>query len=120
MCSAVSLWHLVFEILSLTSFCRAMDKMILEEAYSNNAKPDKQARLDIVSNVSLNEKEVQVSSYIPAQNGDSNYELPRRLSRVWLTMLSVSRSGSRTDDKMTGENHVPFLLKTLQHYTTVL
>lgn len=34
--------------------------MILEEAYKANAKPDKQARLDIVNRVSLNEKEVQV------------------------------------------------------------
>lgn len=34
--------------------------MILEDAYNNNPKPDKQARLDIVSRVSLNEKEVQV------------------------------------------------------------
>lgn len=34
--------------------------MILEEAYSRNPKPDKQARLDIVNRVSLNEKEVQV------------------------------------------------------------
>ncbi|KAL7925013.1 hypothetical protein ACQKWADRAFT_284792 [Trichoderma austrokoningii] len=36
------------------------DKMILEEAYSVNPKPDKQARLEIVNRVSLNEKEVQV------------------------------------------------------------
>ncbi|KAF5023605.1 hypothetical protein F66182_4363 [Fusarium sp. NRRL 66182] len=38
----------------------AKDKMILEEAYSSNPKPDKQARLDIVGRVSLNEKEVQI------------------------------------------------------------
>ncbi len=38
----------------------AKDKMILEEAYKANPKPDKQARLDIVNRVSLNEKEVQV------------------------------------------------------------
>lgn len=36
------------------------DKLILEEAYSINPKPDKQARLEIVNRVSLNEKEVQV------------------------------------------------------------
>ncbi|KOS16727.1 hypothetical protein ESCO_004824 [Escovopsis weberi] len=35
------------------------DKLILEEAYSINPKPDKQARLEIVNRVSLNEKEVQ-------------------------------------------------------------
>jgi hypothetical protein len=36
------------------------DKMILEEAYLRNPKPDKQARLDVVQRVSLNEKEVQI------------------------------------------------------------
>ncbi|KAI1764796.1 hypothetical protein GGR53DRAFT_300555 [Hypoxylon sp. FL1150] len=36
------------------------DKAILETAYSTNPKPDKAARLDIVSRVSLNEKEVQI------------------------------------------------------------
>ncbi|KAH8179713.1 homeobox domain-containing protein [Sarocladium implicatum] len=38
----------------------AKDKLILEEAYNRNPKPDKQARLDIVQRVSLNEKEVQI------------------------------------------------------------
>ncbi|KAJ6445816.1 homeobox transcription factor [Purpureocillium lavendulum] len=38
----------------------AKDKMILEEAYKSNPKPDKQARLEIVDRVSLNEKEVQI------------------------------------------------------------
>ncbi|OAQ72751.1 homeobox transcription factor [Pochonia chlamydosporia 170] len=38
----------------------AKDKMVLEEAYRNNPKPDKQARQDIVDRVSLNEKEVQI------------------------------------------------------------
>ncbi|KAF7563509.1 hypothetical protein G7046_g632 [Stylonectria norvegica] len=38
----------------------AKDKMILEESYSSNPKPDKQARLEIVQRVSLNEKEVQI------------------------------------------------------------
>lgn len=42
----------------------AKDKMILEDAYNNNPKPDKQARLDIVNRVSLNEKEVQVRIWI--------------------------------------------------------
>ncbi|KAI1415983.1 hypothetical protein F5Y13DRAFT_186836 [Hypoxylon sp. FL1857] len=36
------------------------DKAILEAAYNANPKPDKAARLDIVSRVSLNEKEVQI------------------------------------------------------------
>lgn len=46
--------------LTYHSSSRAKDKMILEEAYSRNPKPDKQARLEIVERVSLNEKEVQV------------------------------------------------------------
>ena len=33
----------------------------MEAAYQRDAKPDKKARLDIVSRVSMNEKEVQVS-----------------------------------------------------------
>ncbi|RYP70309.1 hypothetical protein DL769_005015 [Monosporascus sp. CRB-8-3] len=36
------------------------DKAILEAAYNSNPKPDKAARLDIVTRVSLNEKEVQI------------------------------------------------------------
>lgn len=39
----------------------AKDRAVLEDAYSKNSKPDKNARLDIVNRVSLNEKEVQVS-----------------------------------------------------------
>ncbi|KAG5976729.1 hypothetical protein E4U55_007249 [Claviceps digitariae] len=38
----------------------AKDKMILENAYRSNPKPDKQARQEIVDRVSLNEKEVQI------------------------------------------------------------
>ena len=44
---------------------RAKDKGVLEAAYNANPKPDKAARLEIVSRVSLNEKEVQVSSTTP-------------------------------------------------------
>ncbi|TLS26025.1 hypothetical protein PpBr36_07729 [Pyricularia pennisetigena] len=38
----------------------AKDRAVLEDAYSKNSKPDKNARLDIVNRVSLNEKEVQI------------------------------------------------------------
>ncbi|KAK4449274.1 pah4 homeobox protein encoded by the pah4 protein [Podospora aff. communis PSN243] len=38
----------------------AKDKAILEQAYTENPKPDKAARLAIVNRVSLNEKEVQI------------------------------------------------------------
>ncbi|KAJ2898807.1 uncharacterized protein MKZ38_003627 [Zalerion maritima] len=41
-------------------FCSTQDKAILEAAYQTDTKPDKQARLDIVSRVSMNEKEVQI------------------------------------------------------------
>lgn len=52
--------------------------MILEDAYKNNPKPDKQARLDIVNRVSLNEKEVQVRVYRQLLD-DLNYtNLPER------------------------------------------
>lgn len=55
--------------------------MILEEAYSNNPKPDKQARLEIVQRVSLNEKEVQVwrtlrSSLPDGSNGNACISCP--------------------------------------------
>lgn len=56
-------YFLVFCVHKLTRVVTpfsAKDKTILEEAYKANPKPDKQARLDIVNRVSLNEKEVQV------------------------------------------------------------
>lgn len=52
---------------------RAKDKAILEAAYTANPKPDKAARLDLVSRVSLNEKEVQVSRTIAMTGGASGY-----------------------------------------------
>jgi hypothetical protein len=54
--------------------------MILEEAYSNNPKPDKQARLEIVQRVSLNEKEVQVRCRL--------YSLYIKLSRQHFVALA--------------------------------
>lgn len=39
---------------------RPEDKKILEVAYQQDSKPDKQARLALVERVSLSEKEVQV------------------------------------------------------------
>lgn len=38
----------------------AKDKMVLEDAYHSNPKPDKQARQEVVDRVSLNDKEVQI------------------------------------------------------------
>lgn len=50
----------VKQLTCYSSSISTKDKLILEEAYSINPKPDKQARLEIVNRVSLNEKEVQV------------------------------------------------------------
>jgi hypothetical protein len=41
------------------------DHAILEAAYQKNSKPDKVQRAQIVSQVSLGEKEVQVSTDLP-------------------------------------------------------
>lgn len=61
----------------------AKDKMILEEAYRSNPKPDKQARQDIVDRVSLNEKEVQVclAPITPPQRVDDWMDLG--LGKIW-------------------------------------
>lgn len=45
--------------------CSSQDKILLEAAYNANPKPDKAARQDLVKRVTLNEKEVQVSSQQP-------------------------------------------------------
>ncbi len=41
------------------------DQTILEAAYVRDPKPDKTARLDLVKQVSLGEKEVQVCYWLP-------------------------------------------------------
>ena len=43
--------------------CSTEDQAILEEAYKRDPKPDKAARLDLVKQVALGEKEVQVGPY---------------------------------------------------------
>ena len=43
------------------SDCSPQDQVILEAEYGRNPKPDKAARMEIVSRVALGEKEVQVS-----------------------------------------------------------
>jgi hypothetical protein len=40
--------------------CSTEDQVILEEAYKRDPKPDKAARQDLVQQVALGEKEVQV------------------------------------------------------------
>ena len=64
--------------------CSAQDKTILEDAYNANPKPDKAARLNIVSRVTLNEKEVQVSL------GQSNSMGPRRTFLLLLQLSDIS------------------------------
>lgn len=46
-----------------TTSCSKEDEDILKAEYQKNPKPDKTARLDIVSKVALGEKEVQVSPH---------------------------------------------------------
>ena len=69
------------------------DQTILEAAYTRDPKPDKAARLEIVEQVSLGEKEVQVCSLV--------------LSRAWMYKLTIfpSRSGFRIDDKLLAGSH---------------
>jgi hypothetical protein len=45
----------------LLTACSPEDQAILEAAYARDSKPDKTARLEIVKQVALGEKEVQVS-----------------------------------------------------------
>lgn len=48
-----------------TTSCSKEDEDVLKAEYIKNPKPDKAARLDIVSKVALGEKEVQVCSALP-------------------------------------------------------
>ncbi|PFH55097.1 hypothetical protein XA68_10752 [Ophiocordyceps unilateralis] len=73
----------------------AKDKVILEEAYQNNPKPDKQARLAIVERVTLNEKEVQIWFQNRRQNDrrKSRPLSPEELAALRYTGIpSLSRS----------------------------
>jgi hypothetical protein len=104
------------------------DKMILEEAYLRNPKPDKQARLDVVQRVSLNEKEVQVCSISPYRGSLVKRRAALRVvraahGRVKFIFADQStpvtcRSGSRTDDRMIVASHVPCLPKRLRLYAS--
>lgn len=86
----------------------AKDKMILEEAYRSNPKPDKQARQDIVDRVSLNEKEVQVclAPITPPQRVDDWMDLG--LGKYGRDETDNCRFGSRTAAKTTEGNRVHF------------
>ena len=48
------------------------DQAILEASYAVNSKPDKAARLQLVEQVGLGEKEVQVSAYL--RNAGDSYD----------------------------------------------
>jgi hypothetical protein len=92
----------------------AKDKMILEEAYSKNPKPDKVARQDIVQRVTLNEKEVQVSSavplpsfgFLPVDAFVTSVEYMADTECPQLGVWGSYRSGSRTDDRTIEESRV--------------
>lgn len=77
----------------------AKDKSILEAAYHANPKPDKAARLEIVNRVSLNEKEVQVSTAT----------LYKAISLRGPIAKTLPRSGSRTEGRTTAASRVPCL-----------
>ncbi|KAM0512255.1 hypothetical protein ACHAPE_009071 [Trichoderma viride] len=79
------------------------DKMILEEAYSINPKPDKQARLEIVNRVSLNEKEVQIWFQNRRQN---DRRKSRPLSPQELAALRFSGMHNITSDPITSRSIV--------------
>ncbi|KAM0446903.1 hypothetical protein ACHAO4_009054 [Trichoderma viride] len=79
------------------------DKMILEEAYSVNPKPDKQARLEIVNRVSLNEKEVQIWFQNRRQN---DRRKSRPLSPQELAALRFSGMHNITSDPITSRSIV--------------
>lgn len=70
------------------------DQNILEAAYTRNPKPDKMERLELVKQVALGEKEVQV----------------RGCSQLIIIIASLisKRYGSRTDDRPRDENRVRF------------
>lgn len=103
---------------------RAKDKMILEEAYKNNPKPDKQARLEIVDRVSLSEKEVQVGRSMQ-QDEDGilrwtgpNASRPPTIHRDAMLTQWTSRYGSRIDDKTTAGSRVPCRPRSLPLFGT--
>ncbi|KAL6873232.1 hypothetical protein J3F83DRAFT_732565 [Trichoderma novae-zelandiae] len=79
------------------------DKLILEEAYSINPKPDKQARLEIVNRVSLNEKEVQIWFQNRRQN---DRRKSRPLSPQELAALRFSGMHNIASDPITSRSIV--------------
>ncbi|KAK5990902.1 hypothetical protein PT974_09177 [Cladobotryum mycophilum] len=81
------------------------DKLILEEAYSINPKPDKQARLEIVNRVSLNEKEVQIWFQNRRQN---DRRKSRPLSPQELAALRFGTMHTVSSDPITSQS---FLVK---------
>lgn len=80
--------------------CSTEDQAILEEAYKRDPKPDKAARLELVRQVALGEKEVQVGSCTNTS------------SRVDLTVSNTRRQrfGSRTVARVRAERPDHFCL----------
>ena len=80
--------------------CSTEDQAILEEAYKRDPKPDKAARLELVRQVALGEKEVQVGS-----------RTTRLVASTWLSLTRVAkRFGSRTVARVRAERHDHFCL----------
>lgn len=62
--------------MSLTSYVNSpQDHALLEAAYQRNSKPDKNERIEIVGQVALGEKEVQVRAFFAGVNTYSSLHL---------------------------------------------
>ena len=99
--------------------CSPEDQKILETEYQRNPKPDKAARMEIVSKVALGEKEVQVRARFLACSGClavlCAYARPRLcycllaaclLVFPWLTLHPhTSRSGSKIGGRTRDARH---------------
>lgn len=69
------------------------DHAILEAEYQRNPKPDKTARANVVSRVSLGEKEVQVRVLaLPLECRFSNVTIPRYGSKIVARMTVGNRN----------------------------
>ncbi|PHH74093.1 hypothetical protein CDD80_3314 [Ophiocordyceps camponoti-rufipedis] len=98
----------------------AKDKVILEEAYQSNPKPDKQARLAIVQRVTLNEKEVQIWFQNRRQNDrrKSRPLSPEELAALKYSGLrpSLRRSFNAESDELDGASDRPFGSSSVARY----
>ena len=75
----------------------------MKAEYQKNPKPDKAARIDIVSKVALGEKEVQVGvPRVPCHEGANG-------------LMPTPRSGFRTSGRTTAAARAPLTIHPLRH-----